>query len=977
MYLNCHSWFSLNYGTMSVEQLLEWASQHGIKHLALTDINNTSGVLDFLRLAPRFGVTPSVGVDFRNDNGQQFIAIARNNQGFQAINEFLSSLNRLKQQVPETAPPLDDVTIIYPWKKDQMRTLRSDEWIGLRPEQIAAYRLYGKYPETKLVALGVLSFRHKRDYNTHRLLRAIHHNALLSKLAPDQHGTIHDQVWTEAMRTQFLEEWEAAMHRANDILQTHRVSFVFGSSKNLQVFGDNKENDEQLLRHLAEEGLAYRYSEITTAIQQRFETELNTIIELGFTAYFLINWDMVRFAREKGFYYVGRGSGANSVVAYCLRITDVDPIELDLYFERFINASRENPPDFDIDFSYTDRDVIRDYLFEKYAGRIALVGSYSTFERKSAIREIGKVFGLPPHEIEQLQSERLDKKQLDEYGKLVLQYADYIYQFPNQLSVHSCGILIAAEPITCFSALEYMPVGYPSTQFSMLEAEDVGLYKYDVLSQRGLGHIRDAVNLAEARTGQSIDIHRIQAFKEDQVMNARLREGDTIGCFYIESPAMRQLLRKLEVRDYIGLVAASSIIRPGVSQSGMMREYILRYRNDPRQTKPHPVLLQIMPDTYGVMVYQEDVMKVAHYYAGLSLKDADVMRRGMSGKFRSREEFKRVKEKFFSNCTAKGYAAEDAAEVWRQIESFAGYSFAKGHSASYAVESYQSLFLRTYFPLEFITGVVNNYGGFYSTEFYLHQARMWGADVQLPCINHSDVHAVLLGEKLYIGFGLVHDLEQQTIQAVLSARRHGAFNGLADFLQRVSISLEQLRLLIRIKAFRFTGLTSKELLWEAHWRMSKSKKTSPRRELFPATSESTHLPPLEYDSYEDARDEMKLLGFPLQSPFHLLKKTYKGTVLAKDLPAQLGQVVYIVGYTISTRRVTTVLGETMYFGNFFDEQGDLFDSVHFPPSIAKYYFTGKGCYLMKGKVVEDFGVPSVEVEKMERIPWVFGDNLPG
>lgn len=381
-----------------------------------------------------------------------------------------------------------------------------------------------------------------------------------------------------------------------------------------------------------------------------------------------------------------------------------------------------------------------------------------------------------------------------------MKYVPHFYGLPKALSVHTCGILISELPITHYTALELLPVGFPSTQFSMLEAEDVGLYKYDILSQRGLGHIKDATELVKAQ-GIDIDIHAIQKFKEDPRIKELLKTGDTIGCFYVESPAMRQLLRKLEVDDYLGLVAASSVIRPGVASSCMMREYIMRYRDSEKRKEAHPRLLEIMPETFGVMVYQEDVLKVAHYYAGLTLEEADIMRRGMSGKFRSRAEFQAVKQKFFSNCKSKGYPDAEAAEIWRQIESFAGYSFAKGHSASFAVESYQSLYLRAYHPIEFMVGVLNNFGGFYSTEFYLHEARMLGANVELPCVNFSDELSTLFGKTIFMGLCLIKDLEKETINNILNERkRDGLFTGLEDFAQRVSISLEQLRILIRIRA---------------------------------------------------------------------------------------------------------------------------------------------------------------------------------
>jgi DNA-directed DNA polymerase III PolC len=958
---------------MSVEELLQYAHKHKVNSMALTDINNTSGCMDFLRLAPKYNIHAVIGIDFRHDTEQLYIGIAKNNKGFQELNEFLSGYRMAHKELPKTPPFMPNCFIVFPWKKSESLLLKENEFIGLRPNDISAFRLYGKqYAPDKIVILNSVSFRDKKDFNKHRLLRAIYHNALLSKLTLSQQGEIRNTIYAGNDLIEKYSGFEKAALTTESLLTSSSVYFEFGKSKNKACYTNTKEEDYSLLERLAVEGLQYRYKKPTEIVMQRFYSELKTIIDLGFTAYFLINWDIVRFAQSKGFYYVGRGSGSNSLIAYCLRITDVDPIELDLYFERFINPSRKSPPDFDIDFSHTDRDAVREYIFEKYKGHVALVGSYNTFERKSCIRELGKVFGLPDAEIDALQVEQPNIKALDETGKIVLKYAPLLHGLPNLLSVHACGILISENPITCFTALELMPVGFPSTQFSMLEAEDVGLYKFDILSQRGLGHIKDAVELIRTNQNINIDIHRIQDFKNDTRIKELLKGGNTIGCFYVESPAMRQLLRKLLVQDYLGLVAASSVIRPGVASSGMMREYILRYRYPQKRKDAHPKLLAIMPETYGVMVYQEDVIKVAHYYAGLTLEEAEVMRRGMSGKFRSRAEFQTVKNTFFKNCKFKEYPDDEVAEIWRQIESFAGYSFAKGHSASYAVESYQSLFLRAYYPIEFMTGVINNYGGFYSTEFYLHEAKMLGAVIELPCVNSSNYHAFLSGITIFIGLGLIKDLEQATINNILVERnRNGLFTSLNDFVKRVSISLEQIRILIRIKAFRFIGKSSKELLWDAHMMLSKAKKTVPVKELFKVEPTPNKLPPLEYSPFEDVLNEMQILSFPYTSPFKILERNYEGTVFAAELITHLGNVVYIVGYYINIKRVETIHGDTMYFGCFTDSKGQLFDTVHFPASIDRYPFTGKGCYLIKGTVIEDFDVPSIDVSNMIRINWAF------
>ena len=531
----------------------------------------------------------------------------------------------------------------------------------------------------------------------------------------------------------------------------------------------------------------------------------------------MINWDICKYARSKGYFYVGRGSGANSVVAYLLRITDVDPIELDLYFERFINLYRQNPPDFDVDFSWKDREDITQYIFKRFPNT-ALLATYSTFQFRAVVRELGKVLGIPPHEIDRIQS--VNPSELDKMQQLVLRYGRYIEGFPSHLGIHPGGILISEKPIHYYTATDLPPKGFPTTHFDMVIAEDIGLYKFDILSQRGLGKIKDSLDLIERNhpNDPPFDIHDIQRFKQDAKVKALLREGKAIGCFYVESPAMRMLLKKLRVEAYLGLVAASSVIRPGVAQSGMMRQYILRFREPKRRDDAHPVMRDIMPETFGVMVYQEDVIKVAHYFAGLTLGEADVLRRGMSGKYRSREEFQKVQNKFFSNCLEKGYSPSLAKEIWRQIESFAGYAFAKGHSASYAVESYQSLFLKAYYPLEYMVATMNNGGGFYRVELYAHEAFMHGADIQAPCVNQSEYLCTIYGKTIFMGMAFIKELETGTAEAILEERQeNGVFISFDNFLKRVEISLEQLSILIRIGAFRFTGTSKKALLWEAHF----------------------------------------------------------------------------------------------------------------------------------------------------------------
>ena len=516
-----------------------------------------------------------------------------------------------------------------------------------------------------------------------------------------------------------------------------------------------------------------------------------------------------------------------------------------------------------------------------------------------------------------------------------------------------------------------MPKGFAITHFDMYGAEDLNFHKYDILSQRGLGHIKDAVKLIARNQGKAVDVHDVKAIKDDTEVRKQLKSGQCIGCFYIESPAMRGLLTKLACDNYVHLVAASSIIRPGVAKSGMMREYIQRFHHPESFTYIHPVFEEHLRETFGVMVYQEDVMKIVHHFAGLDLDESDVLRRIMTGKKKNSDTFERLKEKYYRNCKSRGYPEGLAEEVWRQIASFSGYSFCKAHSASFAVESFQSLFLKTYFPKEFMVAVINNFGGFYSTELYVHEARMCGANIEAPCINHSTYLTNIYGEDVYIGLIHIAQLEKKTAVAIVHDRQdNGPYESLEDFVRRINISKEQLELLIRVGAFRFTGLNKYALMWEKNAVHNPEVKYNGSGHLFGMESEEYDLPILQETKSEQAFDEIELLGFPLCSPFELLDDTITGDILTRDLKRYMYKTVRMVGYFVTRKNVTTVNRKLMNFGTWLDREGKFFDTTHFPPSLAKYPFRGKGCYLITGKIVEDFGFPSMEVTKMEKLPYV-------
>jgi DNA polymerase-3 subunit alpha len=973
LYLNCHSYYSLRYGTLPVERLVAAALKNEVRAMALTDMNNSTGMMDFITECRINGIRPIAGMEFRDENFRLlYIAIARNNEGFREINEYLTGHNLEKTPLSVRAPAFAHVHVIYPFNSQAPVTPSENEFIGIRPEEVN--RLITsrfRYNQQQLIALLPVTFSSESELVLHRHLRAIGKNTLLSKLVPDDLAYPKEIFLPNDFTRIIYSDYPQIIRNTERLTDECSIDIDFTTVKNKRTFTGSRYDDKLLLEKLALDGMQYRYGKSNKEAIRRVKHELEVIDRLGFSAYFLITWDIIRYSMSRGFYHVGRGSGANSIVAYCLKITDVDPIELNLYFERFINPKRTSPPDFDIDYSWKDRDEVQDYIFKRYGKKhTALLGTISTFRDRSIFRELGKTYGLPKEEIDRL----VDNPALatrDDITEQLFLVGNQLLDFPNLRSIHAGGILVSEEPVTCYTALDLPPKGFPTTQFDMYVSEAIGFEKLDILSQRGIGHINESVEIIAANRGIKVDVHRVPDFKQDEQVNNRLYQGEAIGCFYIESPAMRGLLKKLRCNNYLTLVAASSIIRPGVAKSGMMREYINRFHNPQGFKYLHPVMEEQLKETFGVMVYQEDVIKICHHFAGLDLADADILRRAMAGRFRSKKEFERIQDRFFSNCRERGYPDALTAEVWRQVASFAGYAFSKAHSASYAVESYQSLYLKTYFPKEFMVAVINNFGGFYRTWVYFNEARRCGASISLPCINKSQYKTCIYGSEVYIGFIHIANLESKVADMIISQRDAGGeYKSLEDFISRVPAGIEQLVILIRLDALRFTGKTKKQLLWEAHMMLGKSTSESAMPMLFQEKPREFSLPELEQTRLEDAYDEIELLGFPVTlSSFDLLETQFRGDIRACDLMKHAGRKVRMLGNLVTIKYVHTVKGEWMHFGCFLDIHGEFFDTVNFPNSLKNYPFRGYGIYLIMGRVTEEFGFPSITVEKMAKLPF--------
>ena len=971
MYLNCHTFHSLRYGTIPLQDLVLQAAVCNVKAMALTDINTVTGIYEFIKACAAVNIKPIVGIEFRSGNELHFIGLAKNRGGIGEMNRLLTKHNFESTTFPEQ-PDFENTFVIYPFE-NAPENLLPHEYIGIRPEQLPKlFNPVWKKRIGKMVVLQPVTFRTKKEFNLHKILRAIDTNILLSKLTEADYCKTSEVMIPSDKLLEKFSDYPQIIQNTEAIIQQCNFEYDFKTPKNKKHYTENRQTDLELLTRLAHEGMLWRYGDNNAEAIARVNKELKVIDELGFSGYFLITWDITQYSTSQGFLHIGRGSGANSIIAYCLGITDICPLELDLYFERFLNLNRKTPPDFDIDWSWKERDIILRYIFDKYgADHVAFCGTNVEFKYRSIFREVGKVFGLPKEELDVLAKNPMITHDSNAIVKLVQEYGMMLEKYPNQRSMHSCGIIISEEPITNFTALEMPPKGFPIVQFDMHVAEDIGFDKFDILSQRGIGHIDDSVKLIKKNQGIDVNIRDTSISKDEAICNEFLSRGKTIGCFYIESPAMRGLLRRLKCDNYKVLVAASSIIRPGVAQSGMMKEYIFRHNYPDKFEYFHDVFKEQLGETYGIMVYQEDVIKIALHYAGVPASDGDILRRAMSGKGRSKSALQKVKDNYFECCAAKGHPLQLSQEIYRQIESFAGYSFCKAHSASYAVESYQSLYLKVHYPIEFMTAVINNFGGFYRTEVYIHEAKMSGAKIHNPCVNKSDYQTTLYGNNIYLGFQHLKSLESKIAEAIVHERtEYGDYNSLEDFINRIPIGIEGIQTLIFIGAFRFTGKTKNELLVIARLILVNFKPENRSLMLLQEPVKEYKLPMLARSPFEDAFDEIELLSFPVSvTPFNLLQTTYRGDVMAKDLIKHHKKIVKMLAYLISRKHVPTKMGD-MYFGTWIDAEGEFFDTAHFADCLQKYPFQGGGCYLLLGQVEVDYHFPTITISKMAKMPFI-------
>ena len=869
------------------------------------------------------------------------------------------------------------------------------------------------------------------DLGWHQRLRAIAGNTSLERLVAS--GSFEAQAWIRSP-----DDWRVLFARLPEALRNlealHADCELAAETGRLhlpRLEGARSADDDARLAALCRVALPRRYPApgrwrrrgprgpgsvgITplAEAEARLARELETIAALGFSGYFLVVREIVEFARREGLPSIGRGSAANSLVAYLLDFTEVDPIRHSLSFERFLNPWRRSPPDIDLDFSWTDRDRVLAWVSERFGPeRTAMICTTVTFGPRGALRELAKIEGIGGAELERLTKtfprgvhdweeelrERPERHGLDAAAEplaSLLPWVGKLVGAPRHLGVHAGGVVIAPGPIVDHLPLERAGKGWTVTQLDMHPVEELGLLKIDLLAQRGLGvhadldrqlAARRRAALADGAEPPDAPPESVYELERDPATASLLREGRTMGCFYVESPGMQALLRKLRCASFEDLVAASSIIRPGVSESGMMQAYVERHNRcaalPPGAPSPveyaHPVLEELLEDTYGVMVYQEDVMRVVSGLAGLSLAEGDLLRRAMTGKGASRAELLAMRERFLAGCASKGVGEEIALEVWRQIASFAGYAFCKAHSASFAVLSYRVAWFKAHWPAEFVAAVLSNQGGFFSSAAYVQEARRLGLAIRPPCVVHGGAGYAGAGRELRVGLQQVGGLGHRTLRRLLAERRRRPFSGFDDFRRRSGADAAELEALVgagALDALAGDGDPCERrpaLLWRLRLLGgARGAAESPGPSLFDELPEERPVAVGRWSRIETWLRERAALGFGVSR--HPMELFDFGDLEQRCLPAtelvhHEGQRVELLGWkfahkTISTRRSK----ERMAFLSLEDASGTC-EAVLFPAVWERHALLCRapGPFWLRGTVEMEAGVPMLQVETMAR-----------
>jgi len=853
-----------------------------------------------------------------------------------------------------------------------------------------------------LVATNNVHFLRPEEHLHHRAVNAIRTGGLLTTVAPPEITT--GEAWFKPaaeMQKSFPDhpEW---LQATLEIADRCNLQLELGKLIFPECAVPEGETPDSYLEKGSFEGALKRYPSVTPEVHSRLIRELEVIRKWNLSPYFLLVLDIVEEARRRGIPAVARGSAASSMVTYCLGISRVCPLRWGLYFERFLNEQRGDCPDIDIDICGARRDELLDYVYEHWGAehvagarqgpRVAMIASFITMHARLAVREVAKVFGVPPGEVDRF-TKRLPHRPVreilqairalpecrdlpidDEPWKTILQVALRLDDAPRHLGIHPCGTVISARPLTRLTPLERATKGIVVTQYDMNDIEALGLIKMDLLGQRGFTTMSlalDNIDRALQPVGaglappaseasnvapdgvtpcpkpREIDFDAIP--ENDPATCDVIAAGRTMGVFQIESPAMRGLLRTMKARTLEEVAQALALIRPGAAEYGSKELFVKRLRGQEEIEYAHPALKEILGDSLGVCIFQEQVMQISQTLGSMSLAEADLIRRA-SAKFSGRSDRERLRGKFLQAAGMMALTEQQREETWMMVEKFAGFGFCKAHAATYADISYRMAYLKTHHPAEFLAAMCSAGAGFYHVSAYVEEAKRWGIVVRLPSVNHSRMeYTAEDGEDgkraLRVGLMQVRGLRVETITAILRARGEGgAFRSLEDFLHRVTVECDEIRDLIKCGAFdEVCNMTRPAMLWR--WNLLQADEQN----ALPESAESLFVTTNPYDAIGVALAEMQTPEYTLEQKLRYEREILEvcvsghpldflprnGEVWSDELPGLRGKRVTLCGWVVTYRHVGTKNYRNMMFVTLEDQRG-VYEVVLFPDAYDRY-----------------------------------------
>lgn len=1001
VHLRVHSDGSLLDSTFTPERLLEEAQKLHLETLALTDRDSLLRAVEFFQKAPAFGIRPIMGLElsyFRRKplrHPHTLLIFAENEKGYANL---ISLLNSAHLKADGTFPPQVEIEKILKqneglcalsgWREseagkfvleDQLEEacLALEELKGAFGERLfLELQWHGEKEEAKLIrellllsrkleipaaATNDVHYLRPSEDHFYQILNCIRTLTRWGEPHPEKRRTKNRHLRSKSEMERAFAFFPQALH--NTLTLAERLQFTFPPYC-LRLPHSRREKENVLLRELCLKKLPCFYPHPKTGLAlQRLEYELSLIEDMGYAGYFLLVYDLVEEAKRRGIYVLGRGSAASSLVSYLLGITLVDPVEENLLFERFLNPERlEDPPDIDLDIERERREELMEYVRQKYGKEnVVHVGALNTFRLPGALREVGKVLGRTKEEIDCFQESLHFKRACTEEGQRWVQNAQALEGLIHHVTTHPSGFVITRKPASEEVPLTVTPEGI-CTQYDMHALSRLGLLKMDFIGSRNLSLIQKTKKLLNFPWLEEVPLN-------DEPTWNMVGEGDTIGCFQLESPGMRALLRKLKPRSLGDLTVALSLYRPGPIQGGMVDVFILRHHGAETVTHLHPSLKEILGETHGVILYQEQVMRIACEIGGFTMAEADILRRAMSEK--DGVKLNSMEKRFLEGSQAKGVSQEIAEKIYALLEKFAGYGFNKAHSASYAIVAYQTAYFKRNFPREFFSVLLSTEQGYYQPFVYVEEAKRMGVQVRLPDINRSSKECTVEEGGIRLGFSYIKDLGPAQIEEIMRRRPPNGFKNFAEVLRLLHPYLERraFEALIKAGAMDCFDLTRSTMLASLPYFLQRFRQKNLLLELEEASPSFTlHS----YSEESAVHQAWELTGVYL--PAHPLE--VYGKILnfyLTDLSLRIKELpersrIKAASLLVLTRWGKTKTGKRIGFLTLEDLSGQ-WEAMLFSEDLARFahLLRARSLLLVEGEVQERKGERTVVVKDLKAL----------